>query len=196
MTVYSNGTFNTNGTTVQADLLVVPPGDAVTATTIFTTPMPADTISASGSSWTSTAPAGYPTPPSFPPGGFYVNSFASAGVSVVRAMFTSGALKWSLYGLGLLFVGIAMLKIRTNAGHGRINLRPAYLLGLAALFCFLAWRSGSFVFPMIVHAKAVCATQGPVTVWVNENGTYVKHTIQTASCTPQPVKTNPDAGAR
>jgi hypothetical protein len=188
MTVYSNSTFNTNGTTVQADLIVVPPGGAVTSTPIFTTPMPSDSISASGSSWTTTAPPGYPTPPSFPPGGFYVNSFA--GSPLVGALVASGAVKGSLYGLALLLVGIAVVKIRTGVSSGRLNLRPAYLLVLATIACFLAWRSGSFAFPMVAHAKAVCVSQGPVTVWVKEGGTYVKHTIQTAGCSPQIVNPN------
>jgi hypothetical protein len=188
MTVFSNSTFNTNGTTVQADLIVVPPGGAVTSTPIFTTPMPRDSISASGSSWTTTAPSGYPTPPSFPPGGFYVNSFA--GSSAVRALIAIRAVKGLLYGFGLLLVGIAVLKIRTSVSSGRLNLRPAYLLVLATIACFLAWRSGSFAFPMVAHAKAICASPGPVTVWVKEGGTYVKHTIQTAGCTPQNVNPN------
>jgi hypothetical protein len=186
MTVYSNDTFNTNGTTVVADLIVVPPGSPVTATPIFTTPMPSDTISATGSSWTPTAPAGYPTPPSFPPGGFYVNSFGSS--SVLPTLITSGVIKVSLYGMALFLAGIAVLKIRTGASAGRLRLRPVYLLSLAALACLFAWRSGSFAYPMIAHAKAVCAPHN-VTVWVYENGTYVQHVVQTATCTPQ--STNP-----
>jgi hypothetical protein len=64
-------------------------------------------------------------------------------------------------------------------------LRPAYLLALAAIACFLGWRSGSFAFPMIAHAKAVCASQGPVTVPVKEGGITVYHTVQTANnCIP------------
>jgi hypothetical protein len=188
MTVYSNSTFNTNGTTVQADLIVVPPGGAVTSTPIFTTPMPSDSISASGSSWTTTAPGGYPTPPSFPPGGFYVNSFASTGARIASVVIRGA--KGFLYGLAFLLVGIAVLKTRSGINSGRLNLRPAYLLALAAVACFLAWRSSSFAFPMVVHAKAVCVSQGPVTVWVKEGGTYVKHTIQTAGCTPQSVNQN------
>jgi len=188
MTVYSNSTFNTNGTTVQADLIVVPPGGAVTSTPIFTTPMPSDSISASGSSWTTTAPAGYPTPPSFPPGGFYVNSFASSGVQFVTVLIRGA--KVFLYGLAFLLVGLAVLKTRTGVNSGRLNLRPAYLLVLAVIACFLGWKSGSFAFPMVAHAKAVCASPGPVTVWVKEGGTYVKHTIQTAGCTPQSVNYN------
>jgi hypothetical protein len=188
MTVFSNNTFNTNGTTIQADLIVVPPGDAVTTTPIFTTPMPSDSISASGSSWTTTAPPGYPNPPSFPPGGFYVNSYASSGLRMVEVVIRGA--KFLLYGLAFLLVGIAVQKTRTSVNSGRLNLRPAYLLVLAAIACFLGWKSSSFAFPMVAHAKAVCASPGPVTVWVKEGGTYVQHTIQTAGCTPQSVNYN------
>jgi hypothetical protein len=187
MTVYSNGTFNTNGTTVQADLIVVPPGAAVTYTPpIFHQPMPADTISASGSSWTTVAPAGYPAPPSFPSGGFYVNSFAG---SQLVTLIASRAVRGSLYGFGLLLVGIAVLKIRTGVNTGRLNLRPVYLLGLAAIAWFVAWRSGSFAFPMVAQAKAVCAPHS-ASVWVKEGGTYVLHVIQTANCSPLSVSTS------
>ncbi len=188
MTVFSNDTFNTNGTTIQADLIVVPPGESVTSSTIFTTPMPQDSISATGSSWSSTAPAGYPVSTNFPPGGFYVNSYASSSVLWVIKVIRGA--KFFLYGLALLLVGIAVLKTRTGVNSGRLNLRPAYLLALAAIACFLAWRSGSFAFPMVAHAKAVCASPGPVTVPVKEGGVTVYHTVQTANnCAPQ--NTNP-----
>ncbi|MGA7217330.1 MAG: hypothetical protein WBX38_03395 [Candidatus Sulfotelmatobacter sp.] len=193
MTVYSNGTFNTNGTSVDADLIVVPPGSAVTAAPIFTMPMPNDSISASGSSWTSTAPAGYPTPPSFPAGGFYVNSFGSS--SMLAPLITSGAIKGSLYGLGLLLFGLAVMKIRTGASYGPMKLRPIYLLAFAAIACGLAWRAGGFVIPTVAHAKAVCAPR-QVVVWVNENGTYVQHVVQTATCSPQSVNQNPSLSNR
>jgi hypothetical protein len=193
MTVYSNNTFNTNGTTVQADLIVVPPGSAVTATPIFTTPMPADTISASGSSWTSTEPPGYPNSSNFPSGGFYVNSFASS--PLVASLITSHLAQGLLYGLGLLLVGISIVKIRTGVSSGRLNLRPVYLLGLAAIAWFVAWRSSSFVFPMVAQAKAVCAPHS-VSVWVNEGGTYVVHVIQTANCSPLNTTTTSSVGTR
>jgi hypothetical protein len=184
MTVFSNDTFNTNGTTIQADLIVVPPGDAVTATPIFTTPMPSDSISATGSSWSSTAPADYPVSTNFPPGGFYVNSYASS--SVLRVIKVIRGAKIFLYGLALFLVGIAVLKIRNGVSNGRLNLRPAYMFAFAAIACFLAWKSGSFAFPMVAHAKAVCVSTGPVTVQVKEGGVTVNHTVQTANnCAPQ-----------
>jgi hypothetical protein len=181
MTVFPNYAFNTNGTTIQADLIVVPPGSPVTATKIFSTPMPADSISASGSSWTTTEPAGYPNSPYFPSGGFYVNSFA--GSPMFASLITSRIAQGLLYGLGLLLVGISIVKIRSGVASGRLNLRPVYLLGLAAVAWFVAWRSSNFVFPMVAQAKAVCASHS-VSVWVNEGGTYVVHVIQTANCSP------------
>jgi hypothetical protein len=179
MTVYPNDTFNTNGTTVQADLIVVPLGDPVTSTPIFTTPMPSDTISASGSSWTTTPPPGYPTSQTFPPGGFYVNSFV--GSPLFAALITSRAIRGTLYGLSLLLVGLAVFKIRSGVATGRLNLRPMYLLGFAAIAWFLAWRSNSFAFPMVAQAKAICAPHS-ASVWVDEGGYYVIHVVQTANC--------------
>jgi hypothetical protein len=184
MTVYSNSTFNTNGTTVQADLIVVPPGDSVTSTPIFTTPMPSDSISASGSSWTTTTPAGYPNSTNFPSGGFYVNSFASSGM--LMALKAIRGAQGFLYGFGVLLVGIAVLKIRTGVSRGRLSWSPAYLLAVAVIACLLAWRSGSFAFPVVAHAKAVCSTSGTPTSPVTEGGVTVQHKIQTASsCAPQ-----------
>jgi hypothetical protein len=188
MTVFSNDTFNTNGTTVQADLIVVPPGASVTSSAIFTTPMPKDSISASGSSWTSTAPAGYPNSTNFPPGGFYVNSYASSMVRIASVAIRGA--KVFLYGLALLLVGIAVVKTRSDVSNRRLNLRPAYLLALAAIACLVAWRSGSFAFPMVAHAKAVCVSPGPITVPVKEGGVTVYHTIQTANnCAPNQITT-------
>lgn len=192
MTVYPS-TFNTNGTTIQADLIVVPPGQPVTSTEIFHTPMPSDTISASGSLWTTTEPAGYPTSPYFPSDGFYVNSFASS--PLVASLIASRAVKGFLYGVGLLLVGIAVMKIRTGVNSGRLNLRPVYLLGLAVIAWFLAWKSGSFAFPMVAQAKAVCAPHS-ASVWVNEGGTYVLHVIQTANCSPLSVTTTTSVNVR
>jgi hypothetical protein len=186
MTVFPNGTFNTNGTTVQADLIVVPPGSAITARPIFSTPMPSDTITANGSSWTTTAPPGYPNSPVFPSGGFYVNSFTTPLV----AKLTSQIVRVSLYGFGLLLICLAIVKIRTGVKLGSVSLRPVYMLGLALMAWFIAWKSGGFVFPMVAQAKAVgtCLTQ-TASVWVNEGGYYVVHVIRTANCSPLQTQT-------
>jgi len=78
-------------------------------------------------------------------------------------------------------VGLAVFKIRSGVATGRLNLRPMYLLGFAAIAWFLAWRSNSFAFPMVAQAKAICAPHS-ASVWVDEGGYYVIHVVQTANC--------------
>ncbi|HEV3041179.1 MAG TPA: hypothetical protein VHA33_25660 [Candidatus Angelobacter sp.] len=182
MTVFSGGTFNTNSLNVQADLIVVQRGQPVTATPIFHTPMQADTISASGSTWTTTAPAGYPNSTTFPAGGFYVNNPGGGGLAAA-AILTSRAVRGSLYGLGLLLLGIAVMKIRSSLKAGRLSLRPIYLMGLAAMAWFVAWRSSQLTFPTIAHAAAVttCAPH-TVSAWIQEGGTVVLHKFVSAVC--------------
>jgi hypothetical protein len=185
MTVFSNGTFNTDLLNIQADLIVVPRGQPVTATPIFTRPMPSDTMSSNGSTWTTTPPAGYPDSSTFTAGGFYVNE-PGAGGGLGAALITSPIVRGSLYGLGLLLVGIAVLKIRSSASSGRLTLRPIYLVGLAAIAWFVAWRSSKLVFPTIVHAQGVITTCVPHTIsaWVHEGGGhFVLHKIVSAVCT-------------
>ena len=188
MTVFSNGTFNTNVLNIQADLIVVPRGQPVTSTPIFTTPMPADTISSSGSTWTTTAPAGYPNSSTFPSGGFYVNQ-PGGGSLATAAFITSGIVRGSLYGFGLLLAAIAVLKIlkirSSGVSTGRLAMRPIYLLGLAAMAWFVAWRAGKLTFPTIVHAAAfTTCVPHTVSAWVNEGGgNFVVHKIVTAVCT-------------
>ncbi|HEY6350989.1 MAG TPA: hypothetical protein VI636_16425 [Candidatus Angelobacter sp.] len=187
MTVFSSGTFNTNLLNIQADLIVVPQGGKVTDTPIFTTPMPADTMSSSGSTWTTTAPAGYPNSTTFPSGGFYVNE--SGGGGLAATLITSRVVRGSLYGLGLLLVGIAVMKIRSSVKGGRLTLRPVYLLGLAAMAWFVAWRAGKVVFPTIAHAAGITTCVPHTTsAWVNEGGGhFVVHKIVTAVCTTTQV---------
>jgi hypothetical protein len=179
MTVASNGTFNTNSLNIQADLIVVPQGQPVTATPIFTAPMPADTLASSGSTWTTAPPSGYPSSTTFPSGGFYVNE-PGAGGATITAIRVARPL---LYGLGVVVVGLAVIKVRSGVRGGRLTLRPVYLLALAAVAWFLAWRSSKIVFPHIVHAAICCVpgvtvcTPRTTTVWVNEGGVTVVHQI-------------------
>jgi hypothetical protein len=144
--------------------------------------MQADTISASGSTWTTTAPAGYPNSTTFPAGGFYVNNPGGGGLAAA-AILTSRAVRGSLYGLGLLLLGIAVMKIRSSLKAGRLSLRPIYLMGLAAMAWFVAWRSSQLTFPTIAHAAAVttCAPH-TVSAWIQEGGTVVLHKFVSAVC--------------
>lgn len=190
MTVFSNGTFDTNVLNIQADIIVVPQGQPVTATPIFTSPMPADQMSASGSTWSSTAPAGYPNSTTFPPGGFFVSD-PSGNLGAVVPIITSRIVRASLYGLGLLLAGIAVLKIRSGINGGRLTLRPVYLMGMAVMAWFVAWRTGKLMFPTIAHAAAVPVTTcvpHTVSAFFHEGGTVVVHKVVTAVCTT----TNPN----
>jgi hypothetical protein len=69
VTVRDNGTFDSS-ITVNADVLFVPAGGSVTSY-YASKPAAAISLSSSNSSWSSTPPAGYPSSPSFPPGGFF-----------------------------------------------------------------------------------------------------------------------------
>jgi len=184
MTVFPDGKFDTHQLNIQADLIVVPQGQPVTATPIFTTPMPADQISATGSTWTKTAPSGYPVSTTFPAGGFFVNQ--PGGGAAPGALIATRVVRGSLYALGLLLIGIAVLKIRSSVRGGRLTLRPVYLMGLAVIAWFVAWRTGKILFPTIAHAASAMATgtcpQHTISAFVSEGGIVVVHKIVTAVC--------------
>lgn len=183
MTVFPNNTFDTNSLKIEADIIIVPYGGHVTDTPIKHFPMNSDTISSSGSTWTTTAPAGYPNSTSFPAGGFFVNQPGAMGA--VLPLVTSPMVRISLYSLGVFLLGLAILKIRSGINNGRLTLRPIYLLGLAALAWFVAWRAGKIVFPTIAHAAGfTTCVPHTVSAFVNEgNGQFVVHKIVTAVCT-------------
>lgn len=195
MTVGPSGTFNTNSLNIQADLIVVPQGSAVTATPIFTAPMPSDTLSSSGGSWSSTRPSGYPSSSTFPPGNssisapaFYVIQPGSAGTMVT--LFTSRYLRLSLYALSVLLVGIAVMKVMSGIRGGRLTLRPAYYLTMAAIFCLLAWESSALIVPNIAHAARCCVpgfTQCVTpTATIVESGVVVVHQAAAPVCVTCP----------
>jgi hypothetical protein len=192
MQVFPGGTFNTTSLTIQAYIIVVPLGEPVTYTPqVAAFPMNADSINSTGSTWTTTPPAGYPVSTTFPSGGFYVNQPASGGAAV---LITSRAVRGSLYALALLLAGIAVFKIRSEVKGGRLTLRPAYLVVMAAFAWFLSWKASKLMFPTIVHATAVSAVAScaphTVSAWINEGGgKFVVHTIVTAVCAPSPTPT-------
>lgn len=192
MTVFPDGTFNTNSLNIQADLIVVSQGGNVTDTPIAHMAMNSDTISSTGSTWTTTAPAGYPNSTLFPSGGFYVNQPGGGGGGLAVTIITSRIFRGSLYGLGLLLVGIAILKIRSAVNAGRLSMQPVYLMGLAVLAWFVGWKTSKIAFPTIAHAAAIpISTCVPHTIsaWVNEGGgNFVVHKIVTAVCTTKTVQ--------
>jgi len=185
MTVFSNGTFNTDNLNIQADLIIVARGGAVTDTPIAVLAMPLDQMSSSGSTWSTTAPNGYPNSTTFPGGGFFVSDPSGGLGGALLPLLTSRILRGSLYGLGLLLMGIAVLKIRSGINTGRLTLRPVYLMGVAAIAWFLGWKSSKLVFPTVAHAQGVNVTCVPHTMsaFFNEGGTVVVHKVVTAVCT-------------
>src|SRR5438309_3271806 len=68
----SGGTFDSN-ITVNADVIFVRAGTSVTnsANYVDHRAAPSITLTSSGSTWSATAPSGYPSSASFPSGGFY-----------------------------------------------------------------------------------------------------------------------------
>lgn len=193
MTVFPGGKFNTNSLKVEADLIVVPQGDPInSANRLAVLIMNEDTISSNGSTWTTTPPSGYPNSNTFPSGGFYVNQ--PGGGAALAPLITSRIFRGSLFGLGLLLVGIAILKLRSSINGGRMTLQPIYLMGLAVLAWFVGWKSNRLGFPMVAHAAATVvpiSTCVPHTIsaFVNEgNGQFVVHKIVTAVCSGPQVK--------
>jgi hypothetical protein len=77
LTVRTDGTFDSS-ITVNADVIFVKAGTSVTNSGNWLGHQPASAISlsSSGSSWSSSAPSGYPSCSSFPSGGFYVITVA------------------------------------------------------------------------------------------------------------------------
>jgi hypothetical protein len=72
LTSRTDGTFDSN-ITVNADVIFVKAGTSVTnsANYVAHQAAPSVTLTSSGSSWSSTPPAGYPSSSSFPSGGYY-----------------------------------------------------------------------------------------------------------------------------
>lgn len=72
VTVYSGGTFDSS-ITVTADLIFVRAGTSVTNSANYIGHQAASpiTLTSTGSSWSASAPTGYPSSTTFPSGGFY-----------------------------------------------------------------------------------------------------------------------------
>lgn len=93
-TIRANFTFDTKFT-VNADVIFVKAGTSVTnpANWVAHQPGPPETITATNASWSATPPAGYPSNPNYPSGGFYpkLSIHISGPHPVVPASCTSGA---------------------------------------------------------------------------------------------------------
>ncbi len=94
VTVRSDGTFDSS-ITVNADVIFVRAGTSVTNSSNWVSHQAASsiTLTSSGSSWSSTPPAGYPSSTTFPPGGgFYPRPVHNGPHPVVPASCNSGTL--------------------------------------------------------------------------------------------------------
>lgn len=91
VTVRSDGTFDSS-ITVNADVIFVRAGTSVTNSANYVAHQPAAGISLSStnSTWSSTAPAGYPSSPSFPSGGFYPKPVHNGPHPVVPSTCNTG----------------------------------------------------------------------------------------------------------
>jgi hypothetical protein len=70
VTIFDNFTFDSS-ITINADVIIVKAGAGVNGAPLAHGPAKAITLTSKGSPWSSTPPAGYPSVPSLPSGGFY-----------------------------------------------------------------------------------------------------------------------------
>ena len=91
VTVNSGGTFDSS-ITVTADLIFVKAGTSVTNSSNYVDHKAASpiTLTSTGSSWGSSAPAGYPSSSSFPSGGFYPSPVHNGPHPVVPSKCNTG----------------------------------------------------------------------------------------------------------
>jgi hypothetical protein len=91
VSVRSDGTFDSS-ITVNADVIFVRAGTSVTnsANYVGHGAAPSVTMTSSGSSWSSTPPAGYPSSGSYPSGGFYPRPVHTGAHPVVPSSCNTG----------------------------------------------------------------------------------------------------------
>lgn len=93
VTIRTDGTFDSSFT-VNADLIFVQAGQPVTNTAKWVghSTAPSVPMSSTNSSWSSSAPSGYPSNPNYPSGGFYPKPVHTGPHPVVPAKCGSGGL--------------------------------------------------------------------------------------------------------
>ena len=91
VTVYSGGTFDSS-INVTADLIFVKAGTSVTNSANYLGHQAASpiTLSSTGSSWSASPPAGYPSSSTFPSGGFYPRPVHNGSHPVVPSSCNTG----------------------------------------------------------------------------------------------------------
>jgi hypothetical protein len=183
-------TLNSSFSNIEADIIVVPPGAGVNATPIFTSKGPATAMSGSGGSMSMNPPAYYPVSNNFPTTAPYVVQLASS-----TAAFLTGpagkVIRGSLWGLGCLFLGLALWTVRSTLKLGRTSWRPAYLTVVALALSLTAWKWPSYSCPTVARAEH-CPTFkcNPITA---EQGLLIKHGAAPAAtqCQVIPCPFNP-----
>jgi hypothetical protein len=185
MTVSSDlSTFNSSFTNIEADIIVVAVGAGVTGTPIFTSKGPAASMSASGGTLSSTAPANYPVSQNFPTVSPYVISLAGGTAALLMGP-TGQVFRGSLWGLGALLMGFALWMLLRTLKNGQAIRRPVYLTMVLALATWLvAWKTP--IYPQVVHAAVAKIGCNPVSP---EQGLLIKHGAAPASTACQPVAT-------
>lgn len=109
VTINSGGTFDSNFT-VHADLIFVRAGTSVTSSTNWVghKAAPANSMSSTASSWSATAPGGYPSNPNYPSGGFYPKPGHTGPHPVVPASCGTTGLQHAQPGSGAANAPIAV----------------------------------------------------------------------------------------
>jgi len=187
LTQTSDSAFDSTFNNVQAQIVVI----ATDGTQDFSEPGPKTPMSASGGVLSPNPPADYPNSTCFPTIAPYVIAVAGGpGPLFVRGS-VGRVLRASLWGLGGLFLGLAVLMFRSSVKNGRLNLRPAYLTGLAVLAWFAAWRAPNY--PRIVYANGAAngvtgiGVIGTSSCSINfEQATLIQHGVapaQSTACT-------------
>jgi hypothetical protein len=171
LTQTSGSAFDSTFANVQAQIIAVPPGGDVNGTPVFSQLGPATGMSATGGVLSPNPPPGYPNSTCFPTIPPYVIAVAGGPGPLLRRLATGSVgrvFRASLWGLGSLFLGFALVMFRRSAKNGRLNLRPVYMAGLAVLAWFVAWRAPTH--PRIVYANGAA------------NGASAISAIATTSC--------------
>jgi len=156
MTVYSSGTFDSSFGNIQPDIVVVPQGGSLTGTVLWHgAAQPDPSVGGSGGQWFTYAPPGYPTSQNFPTQSnpnFYVHSLAGGGYAMVTGP-TGRLFRGGIYGIACLLMCLAMARFWSVYRSRRFEMGAIYMLGLAVLAWFAAWKMPRY--PTITYAQTV-----------------------------------------
>lgn len=181
LTQTSDSAFDSVFGNIQAQIIAI----ANDGVTVINEPGPPTGMSATGGVLSPSPPDGYPNSTCFPTIAPFVISVAGGPAPLFVGGTAGRVFRASLWGLGGLFLGLAVLAFRSSVKNGRLNLRPVYLAGLAVLAWFVAWRTPSY--PRIVYANG--ATNGLSVIGTSsctinfEQATLIQHGVAPAMST-------------